>query len=409
MNTWAWSEDVDKLAAGSGGAMPDDNAPMKSKDCQPTQMQRSCDRLVLLCATGLSPQVVTETVYALAHETGRRVPDEIHLVTTREGAERARLSLLSEEPGWFRRMRKDFDLPEVRFDESTIHVIKKADGTLLDDVRTAEDNAAAANAISELVRQLTADSAASLHVSIAGGRKTLGFFAGYALSLFGRPQDRLSHVLVSEPFEATPDFFYPTPYQRVINIGRLGERPVDCRDAIVTLADIPFVRLRSEITAGSLLNERRSYSEIVARIQASLTPSGIVLDCARRCVSVAGDEIQLKPAEFAFLWWVVRRQLEGRPVVRQTRGAESLADAREFLAAYQRSLLDPDETETPTHRRLKDGMDPDFCSERVSRIREAFRRALGQGRADQYAPRSSGRRGTAVYEVPIPLDAIVIK
>lgn len=379
---------------------------MNSNEYQPVQMQRPRERSVLLCATGLSPQVVTETVYALAHENGGRVPDEIHLVTTREGAERARLSLLSDEPGWFHRLQRDFNLPEVRFDGSTIHVIKDADGADLDDVRTAADNAAAADAISELVRQLTADSAVSLHVSIAGGRKTLGFFAGYALSLFGRPQDRLSHVLVSEPFEATPDFFYPTPYQRVINIGRLGQRPVDCRDAVVTLADIPFVRLRSEITAGSLLNERRPYSEIVDRIQSTLTPSGMGLHFARRCVTVAGDEIQLKPADFAFLWWVVSRQFEGRPVARQARGPESNADAREFLGIYQRSLPDPDETETPTHRRLKAGMDPDFCSERASRIRETFRRAMGTARAERYAPRSSGRRGTAVYEVPAPLDTI---
>jgi CRISPR-associated protein (TIGR02584 family) len=48
-----------------------------------------------------------------------------------------------------------------------------------------------------------------LHVSIAGGRKSMGFFAGYAFSLFGRTQDRLSHVLVNDPFESFPDFYFP--------------------------------------------------------------------------------------------------------------------------------------------------------------------------------------------------------
>jgi CRISPR-associated protein (TIGR02584 family) len=28
-----------------------------------------------------------------------------------------------------------------------------------------------------------------------GERKTMGFYVGYALSLFGRAQDRLSHVI----------------------------------------------------------------------------------------------------------------------------------------------------------------------------------------------------------------------
>ncbi|MBF4102237.1 hypothetical protein INT80_01850 [Gallibacterium anatis] len=45
-----------------------------------------------------------------------------------------------------------------------------------------------------------------MHVSIAGGRKTMGFFAGYALSLYGRAQDSLSHVLVSAEYEAIQNF-----------------------------------------------------------------------------------------------------------------------------------------------------------------------------------------------------------
>jgi CRISPR-associated protein (TIGR02584 family) len=61
------------------------------------------------------------------------------------------------------------------------------------------------------VRELTADPDCAIHASIAGGRKTMGFYLGYALSLFGRPQDRLSHVLVSSPFESNQNFFYPLP------------------------------------------------------------------------------------------------------------------------------------------------------------------------------------------------------
>jgi len=34
-----------------------------------------------------------------------------------------------------------------------------------------------------------------LHVSLAGGRKSMRFFAAYALSLWGRDIDRLTHVL----------------------------------------------------------------------------------------------------------------------------------------------------------------------------------------------------------------------
>ncbi|MEF8766961.1 CRISPR-associated ring nuclease [Candidatus Accumulibacter contiguus] len=51
----------------------------------------------------------------------------------------------------------------------------------------------------------------------------MGFFLGYALSLYGRPQDKLSHVLVSAPFESSLGFYYPTPSSHVLELpgGRL--------------------------------------------------------------------------------------------------------------------------------------------------------------------------------------------
>jgi CRISPR-associated protein (TIGR02584 family) len=47
-------------------------------------------------------------------------------------------------------------------------------------------------------------------MSIAGGRKTMGFYAGYALSLYGRAQDRMSHVLVEESSKLLETFLSNT-------------------------------------------------------------------------------------------------------------------------------------------------------------------------------------------------------
>ena len=56
----------------------------------------SYPRRILLAVCGLSPQIVTETVYALASAPELPfVPTEVHLITTREGAQRAELSLLA--------------------------------------------------------------------------------------------------------------------------------------------------------------------------------------------------------------------------------------------------------------------------------------------------------------------------
>ncbi len=223
----------------------------------------SYSRRVLVAVTGLSPQIVTETLYALA-VAGKSpfVPTEIQLITTEEGDEKAKLSLLHPEDGWFPRLCADYALPPIAFGPGQIHVLKSADGEPLPDIRTPDDNTSAADAITEIVRELTADENSALHVSIAGGRKTMGFYLGYALSLYGREQDRLSHVLVNAPFESHPQFFYPTPESRVIHAHGADDRSCDARDAKLTLAEIPFVRLREGLDA-DLMAGKASFSEVV--------------------------------------------------------------------------------------------------------------------------------------------------
>ena len=131
----------------------------------------------------MSPQAVTETLYALAVADAsptRFVSTEVRLVTTREGAHRARLALLSDQPGWFHRLRREHGLPEIAFGDAQIHVLSNAAGAPLDDIRTPQDNLRCADAITDLVRDITADADCALHVSIAGGRKTMGFYLDYA-------------------------------------------------------------------------------------------------------------------------------------------------------------------------------------------------------------------------------------
>jgi len=203
-------------------------------------------RQVLLVVTGLTPQVVTETIYALWKTSPELVPAEVHLITTVQGADHARLNLLSPRIGWMERLRGEYQLPPIAFPPENIHVIPGTDGTVLDDIRSPQDNLCAADFITELVRRLTEDPESALHVSMAGGRKTMGYFVGYALSLFGRSQDRLSHVLVSQPFESQREFYYPSRDECPIHVQQNGkEVAYDCRTAQVDLAWIPFVRLRA--------------------------------------------------------------------------------------------------------------------------------------------------------------------
>ncbi len=282
-------------------------------------------RRILLAVTGLSPQVVTETLYALTREGW--VPDEVHVLTTAEGKRRAELALLSDDRGWFHRLRRDFRLPPIGFDADHIHCIMGGDGQPLEDIRTPEDNERAADALTEQVRRWTADANTQLHVSIAGGRKTMGYYLGYALSLFGRAHDRLSHVLVDEPFESSWEFFYPTPYSRVIETR--DHSLADTRDAVVTLAEIPFVTLREGLPE-RLLQGRTSFTDTVAAARRLLDPPELIIDLDSQCLRAGGEIVRLSPADLAFYAMMARRAANGEPPLDHRE--ESLA--RRYLDAY---------------------------------------------------------------------------
>ena len=363
-------------------------------------------RRPLVAVTGLSPQIVTETVYALA--VGRKpasaeqeppfVPTEVRLITTEEGAERAKLSLLHPESGWFHRLRADYELPPIAFEPEHVHVLKGADGRPLGDIRSPEDNERAADAITDVVRDLTSDDGSALHVSIAGGRKTMGFYLGYALSLYGREQDRLSHVLVEEPYERCPDFFYPTPRSVLIQTRGPDSRPYDARDAKVTLAEIPFVRLREGLNP-ELMEGTASFSAAVADAQRALPPLALELDPAGCKVTAGGESFRMRPALFATYCTVAGRAQRGEPGVYA--GEEGVVKER---FGYYGRVMDPAESgvyqraeeaffakggvhsEGADRRKLdKTNFNPD-----KTKINKALVTHLGRRRAEPYLIKKQG-------------------
>jgi CRISPR-associated protein (TIGR02584 family) len=70
----------------------------------------------------------------------------------------------------------------VKFDDLGLHCVLGPDRQPLPDIRTADDNARMADAIANRVRELTSDPACALHVSLAGGRKTMGYYASSAVA-----------------------------------------------------------------------------------------------------------------------------------------------------------------------------------------------------------------------------------
>lgn len=363
-------------------------------------------RRVLLAVVGLTPQVVTETLYALlVRRSPAFVPTALRLVTTEEGAERIGLQLCDREAGALPAFARDYapQLEQV-FADMTVEVLTTKDGRLLSDIQSDSDGLDAADHILQVVRDATADPDAAICASIAGGRKTMGFLLGYAMSLFGRPQDRLTHVLVTPAFQDHPSFFYPPPEPRVLFLPR-DNRPIRTDAARVTLTDIPFVRLRSGLPH-RLLEGTASFAETVAEAQSALAPAELMLDIPDRTMRCGDRPVILPPVEFAFVLWLVRRRLDGKPQA----GAVSWrdADASEFLAAYA-ELKDVREGDrNRVAGALRDGITAEWFEQRVTRINKFLDGALGLV-APLYSIVGTGRRPNTRYGLPAQLTSITLR
>ncbi|MCB1866626.1 MAG: TIGR02584 family CRISPR-associated protein [Chromatiales bacterium] len=375
---------------------------------QPHEYQRR----ILLMVTGRTPQVVTETIYGLAKcRKPPFVPTEIHLISTRDGERDARLTLLSDDPGWFHRLRRDWKLPAIEFGEANIHVIKDANGEKLDDIRTPEENERCADFITALVREFATDANSALHVSLAGGRKTMTYYLGNALALFGRAQDRLSHVLVSAPFETHRDFYYPTPYSHVIQT-QPGGRHYDARDAVVELADIPFLQLR-HIHDHPLLDGQTRFSDVVRAANRALAPPHLTIDLKNSRIRAGEQIVKLAPASLALLVLFARRVLDGEPPIEAP--PKKIDDkkidaklknrdlAKRYLAEYRRIRGEMGDT-AKTEKAYVKGIDGDQFSTTLSRLHKRLRAALGPG-ATPYMISDGGKRPRR-YRLALAANAI---
>ena len=287
----------------------------------------STTRRILVCVSGMSPAIVTETLYALVTQAPPFVPDEIHVVTTLRGKGQIMEELLTPQTGQFHQLMRDY-LPgqHIRFDADTVHVISQTrpvavaanpwgqlmqgqatqfEEVELKDITTDADNQVAADTIYRVLRELKAVPGTLLHASVAGGRKSMSFYMGHAFSLLAEPQDTLSHVLVNEPFDHYQiDFYYPPrtpvtwPYKNA-----LGKACQACTDqAEIKLAELSVLKLGGLLGRDWPLKAQTSFAFAVCLAQAALMPPEIrvVLEknTKKGYLELCGERVMLPPQQF---------------------------------------------------------------------------------------------------------------
>lgn len=244
---------------------------------------------ILLATTGASAQVVTETLYAI-HEQNLNWPEEIQIITTTFGKGKAIAGMMTE--GHLQRLCEEIGKPVFQPEQVKIFVVPDANGVEVEDARSLEDHEALANFITTKVRDLTADENNVIHASLAGGRKTMTFYLGYAMSLFGRSCDTLSHVLISEHYENLPGFWFPSTHQAPLYTR--DNKQLSPADAKVTLAEIPFIRHRNELPT-VLANETSSeinFRKLVRLINLSDSPEDLHMEINLQTQKIIISDLQ---------------------------------------------------------------------------------------------------------------------
>jgi len=297
-------------------------------------------RRVLICVSGMSPAVVTETLYALVMQAPAFIPDEIHVITTSTGKEAICTRLLAPETGHFNAFMRDY-LPQrhITFNEETVHVISqrsvktvspmagmwtslmssKLEDAIeeLDDIATDDQNKAAGDVIYRVMQKIKSVPGTILHASVAGGRKSMGFYMGHAFSLLAEQDDKLSHVLVNKPFEDPRyAFYYPPRHPVMLPPGgvypALERKSTDT--AQVQLAELSVLKLGGILGQDWPERARLSFEFAVTLAQAALSPPVIEIDLDKNKawkITLCGAEIPLSPQQFAiFVIYALARQHE---------------------------------------------------------------------------------------------------
>ena len=351
---------------------------------QATPNGQTAPKHVLISVVGLSPQVITETLYCYWCLASPPIPiTEVFALTTLRGKRALEETLLGDN-GKLKSLCNDYNLPTIHFNLANIYLLKGADGQPLEDISSVIDNEAIADQFFAFVRKLATSTDICLHASIAGGRKTMGLYIGLAVQFYGRPGDTLSHVLVNSELE-NQEFFYPPPngVDVILNNGRT----IPAAEIRLELAEIPLLLLREKIP---FLKEHTDagYTELIGIAQREYNAlqaiSPVIVNTFSCCLEIGEATINLTPLELALYLFFARQHLEGQV---EDRYSISRFDIREgLLTAALRDIV----SQIPARDFRLEGLkgwenDPIArFSQTRSNINRKIREALGEAQSAHY-------------------------
>lgn len=267
-------------------------------------------RTILIAATGTTPAVLTQAVWAMTHQKPAVVPDEIVVLTTKSGKENLDREIFSREKPVWDEMLAALRKAKIAIDgklilgETSIRVIPDERGNGIWDLRSGDDNLRAADYMLQQVRQYTESSDTVVYASIAGGRKTMSALLFSCMSLLGREDDKVFHVLPPPELDGgvVPTMYYPK--KGAMYTSRVTGKKYKGDKLHSELFEVPFVRMRGWYQE-KFKSIPPSYRTLISKVQDVAPPAvvypDIEIDALNGIVTLNGVEVKMSRTCFALL------------------------------------------------------------------------------------------------------------
>ena len=356
---------------------------------------------ILIAISGLTPQIVTETLFALAVQKGITI-DEIYIVTTKRGKQV--LNGKDDNPNtpdvpFIKEMEslcKEYDIKKPKFTQSNI-IVAEEETRELYDIKTDQENKLFPNKLAEIFNKLTQKRNTIIHASLSGGRKSMSAHLALVMSLFARSQDKLYHVITDEKYEFQN--FYPK---------------TRAEEKALVLAEVPFVRLRC--VNDPLLKPNTKYSDLVERTQKKLNflmmDAKLVVELKQLQVRYKDKSVRLTPVHISIYSLFVESQKgKGQGFSKkELTSVEFAYRLNEFLIEHFNTNLTEykNKKEAERHWSRRGIDDPYFQSVKSkinSKIMELFE---NKDIAEEFIISKKGAYGNSIFYIKAPADKLGI-
>lgn len=359
-------------------------------------MKKAGYRETFIFIAGATPQVITETIYALAMMTPPVHPDEIYIITTKTGEKMIEDALIKSDV--MKNLTEEYNLPSFSLKETSFVLPVDSSGNPLNDIRNESENEAIGNLITSFIKEKSSNMATRLHCSIAGGRKTMSFYLGSAMQLFGRQWDKLYHVLVTPEFESNPEFFYKPKKDKVI---KANGKSLNTKDAEITLAELPFIRLRNKLSL-----EGSGFRELVdegqKEIDIAMVLPELKVKLSEGMVSIGQKTIKLTPVQLMIYTAYLKQKLnrckfsERSYCLDCTECFPSLLELATKPALEEMAkdymIVCPSRVNDLLYKH-KEGLSPEIIRQAISKIKKAMNEQLNDETMTSYYSITTSLRG----------------